>query len=143
MTKRLAQLVRLSPPDRALLVEAVARLCAASLMLRVLRFSRLAPRLGRHMAESPAAEDRITAGGALRIRWAVETAARHLPWKPACLPQAVAAQWMLRRRGIASTLYLGIDPASGYDAHAWVRAGSVIVTGGPRPDHFAVVSSFA
>ena len=140
--KRLLKFLRLSPPDRALLTEAVGRLCAATLLLRVLRFSRVAPRLGRHMAESPRAEDRVAAAGALRIRWAVETAARHLPWKPVCLPQAVAAQWMLRRRGIASTLYLGIDPASGYDAHAWVRAGSIIVTG-PRPDHFAVVSSFA
>ena len=60
-----------------------------------------------------------------------------------CLPQAVGAQRMLRRRGIPSTLYLGINPAAGYDAHAWVRVGNLIVTGGPRPDQFAVVSSFA
>jgi hypothetical protein len=50
---------------------------------------------------------------------------------------------MLRRRSIPSTLYLGINPAEGYDAHAWVRAGALIVTGGPRQDRFAIVSSFA
>ncbi len=141
--KRLLQLIRLTAPERALLLEAVAALTVSGLLLRMLRFSRVASRLGRHMAEGPAAEDRVTTGMALRIRWAVETASRHLPWKPVCLPQAVAAQWMLRRRGIASTLYLGVNPAASYDAHAWVRAGTVIVTGGPRQEAFAVVSSFA
>jgi hypothetical protein len=141
--RRLVQFVRLSPPERALFVEAVAALAVAGLLLRLLRFSRLAPKLGRHMAESPAAQDRAMITTSLGVRWAVEAAARRLPWKPVCLPQAISAQWMLRRRGIASTLYLGVDPSAGYYAHAWVRAGTVIVTGGPRQDHFAVVSSFA
>jgi hypothetical protein len=143
MMRRLAQFVRLSNPERALLLEAAAALAVAGLLLRLLRFSRLAPKLGRHMAESPASQDRAVTAAALRVRWAVDVAARRLPWKPVCLPQAISAQWMLRRRGIASTLYLGVDPSAGYYAHAWVRAGPVIVTGGPRQDHFAVVSSFA
>ncbi|HEY9382427.1 MAG TPA: lasso peptide biosynthesis B2 protein [Gemmatimonadales bacterium] len=141
--KRLRQLIHLTAPERGLLLEAVAALSVSGLLLRMLRFSRVASRLGRHMAEGPPLEDRATTSTALRIRWAVETASRHLPWKPVCLPQAVAAQWMLRRRGIASTLYLGVNPAASFDAHAWVRAGTVIVTGGPREDGFAVVSSFA
>lgn len=124
-------------------MEALTALSSAGVLLRLLRFSWVASRLGRHMAESPALDDQGTTSRVVRIRWAVETAARHLPWKPVCLPQAVAAQWMLRRRGIASTFYLGVNPAEGLDAHAWVRAGSIIVTGGPRQDRFAVVSSFA
>lgn len=77
------------------------------------------------------------------VAWAVAASARRLPWKPVCLPQAVTAQWMLRRRGIQSTLYLGTDPANQYNAHAWVRAGSVIVTGGDDPGRYIVVSTFA
>jgi len=141
--KRLVQLVRLKGPERALLLEAVAALGVSGVLLRVRPFSRVAARLGRHMAEGPSAADPATTETALRVRWAVDTASRHLFWKPVCLPQAVAAQWMLRRRGIASTLYLGVNPAAKYDAHAWVRAGSIIVTGGPRQDSFAIVSSFA
>ena len=140
---KLVKFVRLPAPDRALLLEAVSALVTAGVLLRLMRFSRLAARLGRHMAESPERSDAASTDLALRIRWAVETSARHLPWKPVCLPQAVAAQWMLRRRRIASTLYLGVNPAEGLDAHAWVRAGTVIVTGGPRQEQFAVVSSFA
>ena len=141
--KRLVRFVRLPAADRALLLEAITALTSAGVLLRVLRFSRLASRLGRHMAESPSQNDPATSTYAPRGRWAVETAARHLPWKPVCLPQAVAAQWMLRRRGVASTLYLGVNPSVGLDAHAWVRAGTMIVTGGPTQDQFAVVSSFA
>jgi hypothetical protein len=126
-----------------LLGEAGVRLVQASITLRIVRFARLAPRLGRHMAESPADEAKAITAEAKRVQWAVETAARNLPWKPVCLPQAVAATTMLRRRRIASTLYLGVDPAAGFDAHAWVRVGRLIVTGGPRPDRFAVVSSFS
>jgi len=94
------------------------------------------------MGESPDRLDSSCISVAREIQYAVESAARHLPWKPVCFPQAVAAQWMLRRRAVPSTLYLGIDPAEGYDAHAWVRAGTVMVTGGPRRGH-TVVSSFA
>jgi len=141
--KRLRLFLRLSAADRRLLVEAVLGLARAGVLLRVQRFSRLSHSLGRHMAESPPEEAAMLTREARRVQWAVETAARNLPWKPVCLPQAVAATQLLRRRGIASTLYLGIDPAEGYDAHAWVRVGRFIVTGGPSPDRFSIVSKFA
>jgi hypothetical protein len=143
MMKQAVQLIRLPAPDRADLLEALALCTVASILLKVLRFSRIAPRLGKHMAESPPHQPRVTSGQVRRIRWAITTAARILPWKPMCLPQAVTAQWMLRRRAIPSTLYLGTDPSQNYDAHAWVRVGRVIVTGGPHHRRFAVVSTFA
>jgi hypothetical protein len=137
------RLTRLTVPEIGTLLEALALCTVASVMLRVLRFSRMAPRLGRHMAESPPHQPGAMGATVSRISWAIETAARVLPWKPLCLPQAVTAKWMLRRRGIPSTLYLGTDPASNYDAHAWVRVGGVIVTGGADERRFAVVSTFA
>jgi hypothetical protein len=134
---------RLTLPEAAALAEALALCTAASIILRAVRFSRVAPRLGRHMVESPPHRQGVSAGDIRRLRWAVATAARILPWKPVCLPQAVTAQWMLRRRGIPSTLYLGTDPASGYHAHAWVRVGEVIMTGGDDPRRYTVVSTFS
>ena len=141
--KRLRRLVRLPVRERGALLSALAWCSAASLAVRLFPFRRLAGYLGRHMAESAHEQDPACRREARRIGWAVATAARHLPWKPVCLPQAVAAQWMLRRLGIPSTLYLGIDPKGNYDAHAWVRAGKEIVTGGPAIQRYAVVSTFA
>ena len=140
---RLILVLRLPLREQRLLLEAVVYLALATLRLRTVAFARLAPRLGRHMSESPASEDTAVLERARSVRWAVETAARNLPWKPVCFPQAVAATMMLRRRRIASTLYLGVDPERGLDAHAWVRVGALIVAGGPLEYRFAVVSSFA
>jgi hypothetical protein len=143
MIRKLDRFIHLPAPDRRDLVEAAALSTLAALLIRLFHFRRLAPRLGRHMAVSPEEQDESGREKAARVCRAIDVAARHLPWKPVCLPQAVAAQWMLRRRGISSTLYLGTDPAQAYHAHAWVRSGTTIVTGGPLEDRFTVVSSFA
>ncbi len=34
--------------------------------------------------------------------------ARRLPFEALCLPQAMAAQWMLRRRGVSAHLWIGV-----------------------------------
>jgi hypothetical protein len=106
----------------------------------VLPFRVLARRLGVRHAETPAsATDNPGLGG---IAWAIGAAARRAPWRSECLEQAIAAKAMLRRRGVASTLYLGMarDPVG---AHAWVRVGDVNVTGGRDVARYAVVASFA
>lgn len=134
---------RLSVAEMGLLTEATVGLVVSGILIRCWRFRALAARLGRHMAESPIDQDRDQRAIAQTIQWAIRAVARRLPWHPVCLPQALTAQWMLRRRGVTSTLYLGIAPGSRYDAHAWVRAGSLIVTGGPLRPEFVVVSTFA
>jgi len=140
--KRLVRFVRLPLRDRGLLIEAVLSLMLAGVVLKTVAFARIARRLGRRMAETPDSEEPEAMARARRVRWAIETAARNLPWRPVCFPQAVAATLMLRRRGIASTMYFGVDPARDLDAHAWVRVGRLIVTGAPLEPRFTVVSTF-
>jgi Transglutaminase-like superfamily len=141
--RRLAGFIRLPLRKKLLLVEAVFALSLASVLLKTVAFARLARHIGRHMAESPSAQTAHAERQASRVRWAVNLAADHLPWKPVCFPRAVAATAMLKRRHIASTLYFGVDPAHGLDAHAWVRVGGLIVSGAPVEPRFTVVSTFA
>lgn len=141
--RRLSAFIRLPLDEQLRLVEAILALTLASVLLRTVAFARLAKRLGRHMAESPSAAPANVEQQAKGVRWAVDLAADHLPWKPVCFPRAVAATVMLRRRGIASTLYFGVDRARGLDAHAWVRVGGLIVSGAPVEPRFTVVSTFA
>jgi hypothetical protein len=140
--KKVARFFRLAPRDRRLVLEAALMLAVSSVLLSVFRFQRLARHLGRHMSESGAVEPAQARQSGDRIGWAVTGVAHVLPWHPVCLPQAVAAKLMLRRRRIPSTLYMGID-SRGYDAHAWVRVGDRIVTGGPATERFSVVSTFS
>jgi hypothetical protein len=65
-----------------------------------------------------------------RVTWAVRSAAYHLPMSVLCLPQALAAKYLLRN---AATIELHIGVALTADesfvAHAWVEWQGKIVIG--------------
>ncbi len=143
--KALRKLLTLPRVDIGLLLEAALMLGVARLAIALIPFRHVAPWLGVRQSATPAAP-LLEAHACLakRIGWAVHTAAGHLPWQAVCLPQAIAAKFMLRRRGFASTLYLGVSRDDmGFKAHAWIRAGDVIVTGYQDMQRYTVVSSFA
>lgn len=132
-------------PETALVAESLLRLTTAVLLIRCVPFRWLTPMLGSVKAESPTAIIDVTERSVRRIAWAIGVATSRLPVDCSCLAQALAAKGMLRRRGIASTLYLGVDPHSGdpFRAHAWLRCGSIVVTGDRGREEFAPVATFA
>ena len=66
-----------------------------------------------------------------RVRLAVQRALANVPGAPNCLPQALAARWMLERRGITPSLFIGTrrDEAGVPRFHAWLKVGEEWVTG--------------
>jgi hypothetical protein len=138
---------RRSRTERLLLLEAFALLGLARLTVLILPFKWLAFSLGRHMNESGTQISVSDLQYARLIGQAIRSAANNTPWKSVCLPRAVAAQWMLRRRRIAATLYLGVakddEKPEKLAAHAWLRCGDIIVTGKAGMEHFTVVSVFS
>jgi hypothetical protein len=80
-----------------------------------------------------------------RIAWAVNQASKYTPWESKCLVKAITAQRMLKRYKIYSTIYLGVnkDEKNNMEAHAWLRSGSVFVTGGYEKDDFKEVAKFS
>ncbi|HVU32164.1 MAG TPA: lasso peptide biosynthesis B2 protein [Opitutaceae bacterium] len=132
---------------RGLFCEAFGLLCWARLLIRLVPFRGLAPRLGKAQAESSSELTVNAQRTALDVAWAIGAATRHAPLRFVCLPQALAAKWMLRRRGIANTLYLGIaagrETESAMTAHAWLRSGDKIITGAREMGGHVVVLSLA
>ncbi len=142
---KLLKLRQLSWGDRLLLLEAWIDLGAARLALRLLPFRHIAARLGRQVpVDDPSSGATLGVPGGRQIGNAVEIAARHTPWESACLAQALAGRLMLRRRGLASRLYLGTkkDEAGNLMAHAWLAAGNEILVGGEAHETFTVLSIF-
>lgn len=98
---------------KALLAEAAFFLALSRAALVGVPFRRIARRLGTLVAPSAlpvqAGRHRLPdqAHIATDVGWAVTAAARHLPFKAVCLPQAIAAKLMLERRGVACILHLG------------------------------------
>lgn len=64
-------------------------------------------------------------------RFWIRRARRGAPFEAVCLPQALAARWILKRRGVPSQLYFGAkrDEESKLSLHAWLIAGGEYVTG--------------
>jgi len=137
---------RLSCLDWWTLAEATVWLALARVAILVTGFRALSRRLGVPMQESTETDDDRHRPVLRRIRWGIAAVSRRAPWRCMCLEQAVAAKMMLRRRGIASTLYLGVarqQTGASIQAHAWVRCGSYYLSGGEDHARYAVVSTFA
>ena len=94
---------------------------------------------GEHLARAP--QQRLPRRAARIVR----RVARHVPFPAVCLPQAMALQWMLRRRGVASRLFFGArrkTQDSGLDFHAWLTAGGECVIGAGEVETYAALPPF-
>jgi Transglutaminase-like superfamily len=131
--------MKLKTRRRKYLREATVMLATARLAVCWLPASRLlawASRAPRHISRF--AQDEVG-----WVTWAVETIGGK-PWmKALCLPRALAAQAMLRRRGIASRLCLGVArDGEALAAHAWLDLGHEIVVGGSEAPRFQRLVEF-
>jgi len=129
--------------DRWILLEATLWLAAASLAIALLPFRQVVRLAARPIARlEPPPQTRLRE--VERVRKAIIIAARRVPWRAVCFQQGLAAQFMLRRRGVPSVLYYGAALGNENDllAHVWVRDGDVDVIGGKIASHYAQLASF-
>lgn len=143
---RLSKFLRLGRRDRRRFLEASLWLGVFRGAILFVPFKTLAGRLGKHMTETPSTPaDAATRQETIAVARAVRTMGRNLPWHSSCLVQAAAGKRMLDRRRIPATLYLGAaqDDNGRLLAHAWLRSGDMILTGGAAKSRFTVVSTFA
>lgn len=134
-------------PDtrKRLLGEALIALAMARLAMAFLPFRRIAAWLGTPGAESPATAAAEETRIAQDIGWAVGVLGPRVPWDGRCLAQALASTGMLRRRGLEGTVSFGVceGESAEFDAHAWLRLGSCVITGGPIHQRFRTFTTFA
>lgn len=142
--------LQLDSDRRQLFLQACRRLGAVRLALRRQPFKELTQGLAVHRThyESPAL-DSADALCAAAVGWAVQAASRYTPWSNTCLVQVLAAQRMLRERGIPGAFYIGAAPGDGtsgtvgLEAHAWLKCGDLFITGEAGRARYTVVSSFS
>lgn len=75
----------------------------------------------------------------------VTRAAERLPWNPSCLAQAAAGQSMLRSRGRAGVVVIGlrkVEDQQPWSAHAWLLAADGAITGGREAHGFTPTTVF-
>ena len=147
MIKKVKKFTNLSPKERALFIEAYYTLGVMRAAILRVSFKRLTRSL-EHWAdkgEIPILDDRQTET-ALAVGQAIRRAAAYTPWESACLAQSLAAQRMLKKRGIPGVFYLGAakddEDEAKMKAHAWSQCGDAIITGGGGHEKFTVLSVF-
>ncbi len=128
---------RLSWSERRLLAQALLLLPLTSLGLRLMGFRRCHALLARL---APRVTDPSAGMGRARVvTRMVDVAARHGIFEPTCLPRSLVLWWLLRRRGLASELRIGVRKEAGrFEAHAWVELQGVVLNdGGDVHERFA------
>jgi hypothetical protein len=77
------------------------------------------------------------------VAWAVDRVGKLGRMDGLCLPRALAAHAMLRRRGIASRLCLGmVRTGDAFAAHAWIEVGDGRIVGGDEAAGFTRLAAF-
>jgi hypothetical protein len=124
---------------RIYLREAAVMLILARLAVRFIPQGRLFAWADR----PPRRIRRFAADEASWIAWAVKCLAAHPRIDALCLPQALAAHAMLRRRGIASRLCIGAARLDGaLTAHAWVEVGQGTLAGASEAAAYTRLAEF-
>ncbi len=121
----LNKFLRLPAADRSLLVRSVVLVGAARLALWALPFN-----VVRRLLSRPARRSSASYATTERIGWAISVAKRFVP-NGNCLPQALAAESLLRRSGHPVELRIGVAKTDQgrLEAHAWVESGGRLVVG--------------
>jgi hypothetical protein len=108
------------------------------LAIRLVAFRRLAGAIGKPADGRQASDGELTP-----IVRAIRAWSRRLPWRTKCFEEGLTAHWMLRRRGLTSTLHYGAATIDGaLKAHVWVRSGSRDVIGCEIASDFAPLARF-
>jgi hypothetical protein len=133
---------RRSARDVALAIDAAVCLTGARLALALVPFRWIVDVSIRPPRRVAAERDRDRA---IRdVRWAIAAAAARLPGETVCFPRALAAQSMLRRRGVATTMTYGARTRDArLDAHVWLTAGSTGIVGHEAASDFSALATYA
>lgn len=114
---------------------------AADLALRILPFTTVLEycRL-RGVSRDTPSMDLLTS--ASRLAWLVEVAGRYCPAGTSCLKEALVLSWFLARRGMQTTLRIGVGRQAGaFAAHAWLEQNGRVILGDRGRDAYAPLLS--
>lgn len=142
--RRVRHLLMYDKAALALIPEALWRLLLVRIQL-LFPFARTAPQLGVQSLETSVVSKDTDIPRIQQITKAIRVMSRYTPWKSTCMVRAVAGLKMLEKRGIESTLYMGVarDKQGQMIAHAWLRSGAYYVSGDDAMQGFVVVEKFA
>ncbi|MFQ5656811.1 MAG: lasso peptide biosynthesis B2 protein [Candidatus Methylomirabilales bacterium] len=136
-TTRWRKLHSLSLSEACFLFEAAAAVVAFDVAFRLLS-SKTCLALFERRGGSHA---RRSGANSQRMAWLVDVADRYAPGRSSCLRRTIALAWLLRRRGIATNMRIGVArEGDNITAHSWLESGDGQVFGLLKPDQYTPLS---
>lgn len=141
----LQKFLKLKINKKKLFIEAYFLLGFSRLIILTCPFRKIAGILGEMSSETPVSNDGVDIKIVRQVAEAIRVMSKHTFWKSKCLAQAYTAKMMLRKRKQKSTVYLGVSKNEKGEmvAHAWLRCGTLFVTGGNGHENFTITSIFS
>lgn len=138
--QRIGKWLDLPASEHRGLLEATLLLAAIRVALWLRPFDAIRQALdlpARHSRRDRSRVIRSRTSEIIRVRRHVDVGSRYVPGA-SCLTQALAAQVLLRRAGLDTTLRIGVrkDSTEGFKAHAWLECDGEIVVGGEVMSQF-------
>lgn len=114
-------------------------------MLVFLPFNKVLRYLGKVGSETSTNDNEASVVYVKKLKTAMKLCKKYTVWYTECYSLALTAKILLALKGAESTLYIGFrkDINNKYEGHAWLRSGSIIVTGNINLPSYQVQSFFA
>ena len=136
---------RLRPAHRWLLLESALYLIGARLVLRIMPFRQLVWWFQRP-ARQPELQGAARQAACAEVRMAIHYTNLWLRLNAVCFPRSLAAQAMLRRRGVSTTLYYGATTqADGgrLSTHVWLQDGEKGIVDHENCSQFQILARYS
>lgn len=144
---RLSDFIKAPAAKKLIVFEALYYLCRSWILVRFFEFRRWKGRLGTSSTGEVFASHTKPPSEVHSVRRAINQLNQIFGGSFTCLMVAMAAKEMLRRRGIASSLVLGVNTGeveqkSAMRAHAWLYVGQVVLLGDEERKNYKAVASY-
>jgi len=128
---------KLPRKQRTLFRETLLKMYCSKFLLLLFSFKKVASFLKNKGSEGQLNEQEV-----LEIKQAIFRANKLAWWKHTCLVNTLTSRWVLNRRKISSTAYLGVkkDESQQLIAHAWLKAGNYEII--PKEEDFLELHQF-
>jgi len=142
---KLRTFLGLRPHDKLLFFELILHLTVAWFFIKFAPQHHIAAQWGQLNHASSTSLTDAQRRGVNKLAKQVTIMDKNLPEIFTCRMTATAVAWMLKRRQIPSTIYVGFrrnGASQQIEGHAWLCSGSIVVTGRENRHAFQIFSHY-
>lgn len=145
IARRIHSFLATSPLERRLFAAALLLTPLFRVALLVMPFRRVIAWQGVPGSDSPDMPDTASRPYREALHRGLQLTARYAPGIATCYTLCLAGKWLLRSKGLPSTLYVGFRKTEDgrYEGHAWLRSYDAWITGGGSRSLYDVHSYYS